>query len=74
MTVATKYESWIEKADAKLAEGTCADQGFTLNEVKKTETFPMIGDVEIQVFSKPAVGVSLYQVDYGVCAEATIDK
>lgn len=40
---------------------------------------PLIGDIEVSVFRKSSLkadadAISLYQVEYGVCAQATVEK
>jgi cathepsin B len=47
----TKYAKAAEKA---LEDGTCADQGYTTKTGTQTKSYPVIGDIVISTYSKPA--------------------
>jgi len=73
--IAKKYETYVEDFDKQLKEGTCADQGYTVEQAHKDVTVPFIGNIEVAMFAKSAVKavkdlsmVDLYQVELGVCA------
>jgi len=51
----TKYAKAAEKA---LQDGTCADQGYTTKTGTQTKSYPVIGDIVISTYSKPALQVS----------------
>jgi hypothetical protein len=77
ISIAKKYEQYVEKMDKELAEGTCASKGYSHLDKDEKKDIPMVGPVDIKFFSKPTLAedaVSLYQVEYGICAEASLDK
>jgi len=62
----TKYAKAAEKA---LQDGTCADQGYTVKTGTQTKSYPVIGDIVISTYSKPALAVS----EGGVPGEVFLD-
>merc|ERR1712166_1294171 len=48
----TKYAKAAEKA---LQDGTCADQGYTTKTGTQTKSYPVIGDIVISTYDKPAL-------------------
>merc|ERR1712166_204247 len=69
-TLPKKYESYAEKFDSDLKEGTCASQGYTVPEGSKDITVPFIGTIHTAQFEKPAVAadeqVTLYELAKGL--------
>merc|ERR1712137_870442 len=47
-----KYVSYAKKAEQSLQDGTCADQGFTVQTGKETKSYPIIGDIVITKYAK----------------------
>jgi len=45
----TKYAKLAEKA---LADGTCADQGYTVETSTSTKTYPIVGDIKVTTYSQ----------------------
>lgn len=79
ITIATKYEPYVEKMDKELKEGTCAKAGYDHLDKKEEKDIPMIGDVEIDFYSKSKKlqeedAVTLFQVEGPICAEASVPK
>jgi len=60
---------------AQFADGTCASVGYTHVDGEKKMDLPVVGEVDVELFSKPAdkVGeeVTLYVIR-GECGEATV--
>ena len=55
-----------------MTEGTCADQGYTVDDGHKAADIPFVGNVNFALYTKPKevkVGsnVSLYSVMDGIC-------
>jgi len=77
-TLPKKYESYAEKFDSDLKEGTCASQGYTVPEGSKDITVPFIGTIHTAQFEKPAVAadeqVTLYELAKGLCGQTSISK
>ena len=76
-TLPKKYESYAQKFDKELKEGTCAAQGYTVADGAKDINVPFIGTIHTAEFKKPALAaandvVSLYQVEFGICAEVDV--
>ena len=60
---------------AGLVEGNCANEGYTHEDGKKDIQVPVLGDIEVALYSKTsysATGVTLFKIEYGECGEATI--
>jgi len=79
-TLDAKYES-AAISFAGLKEGTCASQGYTVDEGTTVEQVPVIGSVTVHKYSKAAeietvaVGsdVTLYKISGDECGESTLD-
>merc|ERR1711865_928878 len=56
----TKYAKAAEKA---LQDGTCADQGYTTKTGTQTKSYPVIGDVVISTYDKPALQSAVSAVE-----------
>merc|ERR1711865_1005400 len=70
----TKYAKAAEKA---LQDGTCADQGYTTKTGTQTKSYPVIGDIVISTYDKPALEsgdtCSLYEIADGSCGQSDLD-
>merc|ERR1712028_192737 len=64
----TKYAKAAEKA---LADGNCADQGYTVKTGTQTKSYPVIGDIVITTYDKAALAAtdtcSLFEIADGSC-------
>merc|ERR1711865_1116395 len=69
----TKYAKAAEKA---LADGNCADQGYTVKTGTQTKSYPIIGDIVITTYSKgftAADSCSLYQIQDDSCGQSDLN-
>merc|ERR1712028_171378 len=48
---------YAKAAQKGLADGTCADQGYTVQTGTKTKHYPVIGDIVIATYEKASLGV-----------------
>merc|ERR1711998_572852 len=46
------YVKYAKAAEKSLQDGTCADQGYTVQTGTQTKTYPVIGDIVITTYSK----------------------
>merc|ERR1711959_131514 len=46
------YVKYAKAAEKGLQDGTCADQGYTVQGEQQTRTYPVIGDIVITTYSK----------------------
>merc|ERR1711924_499826 len=46
------YVKYAKAAEKGLADGTCADQGYTVQTGTQTKSYPVIGDIVITTYSK----------------------
>merc|ERR1739848_174299 len=53
------YVKYAKAAEKGLADGTCADQGYTVQTGTQTKTYPVIGDIVITTYSKPSLDVGM---------------
>jgi hypothetical protein len=71
------YVKYAKAAEQGLADGTCADQGYTEKTGTQTKSYPVIGDIVISTYSKPALSVadtcSLYEIADGSCGQSDLD-
>merc|ERR1711998_614785 len=51
------YVKYAKAAEKALADGTCADQGYTVQTGTQTKSYPVIGDIVISTYSKPSLAV-----------------
>jgi len=72
-------DSWIEpmlEKYAQFVDGTCASVGYTHVDGEKKMNLPVVGEVDVELFSKPANKVgeeaTLYRVIQGECGEANV--
>merc|ERR1712070_1173255 len=61
-----------------LADGTCADQGYTVKTGEQTMSVPVIGDIKVTMYSKGATlasgeTCSLFQIDGDTCGQSDLD-
>jgi hypothetical protein len=52
------YVKYAKAAEKGLADGTCADQGYTVQTGTQTKSYPVIGDIVITTYSKPSLKVA----------------
>merc|ERR1712048_962995 len=70
------YVKYAKAAEPGLADGTCADQGYTVPTGTQTRTYPIIGDITISTFSKGLEAkdtCSLYQISDGSCGQSDLN-
>ena len=70
IVVSADYEKYVEEF-AGFSEGTCADQGYKHADGTKSITVPIVGTVTVALYDnilEDVAMVSLYQVEYGICA------
>ena len=72
-TIASQYDQYLEKF-AHFAVGTCSSQGYTHEDGTKTVDIPVVGDVTLSLYSKPAFkdNATLFRIADGECGEATL--
>merc|ERR1712224_832714 len=46
------YVKYAKAAESGLADGTCADQGYSVKTGEQTKSYPVIGDIVITTYSK----------------------
>merc|ERR1712048_640517 len=70
------YVKYAKAAEKALADGTCADQGYTIQTGTQTRTYPIIGDIVITTYSKGLEAkdtCSLYQIADGSCGQSDLN-
>merc|ERR1712179_10923 len=70
------YVKFANAAETGLADGTCADQGYTVQTGTQTKTYPIIGDIVITTYSKGLEvedTCSLFQIADGSCGQSDLD-
>merc|ERR1712130_1054335 len=70
------YVKYAKAAEKGLADGTCADQGYTVQTGTQTKTYPIIGDIVITTYSKGLAAkdtCSLFQIADGSCGQSDLD-
>merc|ERR1711966_483361 len=74
------YVKYAKAAEKSLADGTCASQGYTVKGSTQVKSYPIIGDITITTYSKPATPVkqffnicSLYEIHGDVCAQSDMN-
>jgi len=77
-TLPKKYESYAQKFDSDLKEGTCAAQGYTVPDGAKDIKVPFIGTIKTAEFKKAVAVedemVTLYELAGSVCGQSTLNK
>jgi len=70
------YTKYAKAAEPGLADGTCADQGYTVQTGTQTKTYPIIGDIVITTYSH-GIGAeescSLFEIADGSCGQSDLD-
>merc|ERR1712195_30302 len=71
------YTKYAKAAEKTLQDGTCADQGYTTKTGTQTKSYPVIGDIVISTYTKPALQsgdtCSLYEIADGSCGQSDLD-
>merc|ERR1712014_424662 len=70
------YVKYAKAAEKGLADGTCADQGYTVKTGTQTKTYPVIGDIVITTYDQGFAAkdtCSLYQIADGSCGQSDLD-
>merc|ERR1739845_238463 len=71
------YVKYAKAAEKGLQDGTCADQGYTVQTGTQTKTYPIIGDITITTYSKGLSSSSDIDCSKATCQEActcSLDK
>jgi len=68
------YTKYAKLAEKSLADGTCADQGYTIETSTSTKTYPIVGDIKVTTYSQglEADTCSLFAITYGNCFETEL--
>ena len=68
------YTKYAKLAEKSLADGTCADQGYTIETSTSTKTYPIVGDIEITTYSQglKADTCSLFAITGYSCSESKL--
>merc|ERR1711941_90672 len=59
-----------------MGDGTCADQGYTVQTGTQTKTYPIIGDITVTTYSKglsSADTCSLFEIADGSCGQSDLN-
>merc|ERR1712137_128621 len=70
------YVKYAKAAEKGLADGTCADQGYTHQTGTQTKTYPIIGDIVITTYDQALAAqdtCSLYEIADGSCGQSDLD-
>merc|ERR1712046_323945 len=70
------YVKYAKAAEKGLADGSFADQGYTVETGTQTRTYPIIGDIVITTYSKGLEAMdtcSLYQIADGSCGQSDLN-
>merc|ERR1711916_285833 len=70
------YTKYAKAAEKGLADGTCADNGYSVKTGTQTKTYPMIGDIVITTYSKGlevADTCSLFEIKDDACGQSDLD-
>merc|ERR1712226_97038 len=71
------YIKYAKAAEKGLADGTCADQGYTVQTGTQTKSYPIIGDIVITTYSKGLSSSADIDCSTATCQEActcSLDK
>ena len=72
-----KYTIYAMDAEKSLQDGTCSNQGYTVKGEVTTKSYPVIGDITITEYTKPAMLVqdtcSLYAINGDTCDQSDLD-
>merc|ERR1712085_216323 len=68
------YTKYAKLAEKSLADGTCADQGYTIETGTTTRSYPIVGDIKITTYSQGLASevdtCSLFAITGDSCAES----
>merc|ERR1712113_751583 len=70
------YVKYAKAAEKGLQDGTCADNGYSVQTGTQTKTYPVIGDIVITTYSKgfaAADTCSLYQIADDECGQSDLN-
>merc|ERR1712139_501928 len=70
------YVKYAKAAEKGLADGTCVDQGYTVQTGTQTKSYPVIGDIVITTYSKgfaAADTCSLYEIADDQCGQSDLN-
>merc|ERR1711988_264483 len=70
------YVKYAKAAESGLADGTCADNGYSVKTGTQTKSYPIIGDIVITTYSKGlavADTCSLFQIADGQCGQSDLN-
>jgi uncharacterized beta-barrel protein YwiB (DUF1934 family) len=72
-----QYVKYAKLAEKALQDGTCASQGYTVKGTSETRTYPVVGNITITHYSKPAIALkascSLYEITGADCGQSDLD-
>merc|ERR1712139_91024 len=73
-----KYTKYAKAAEKSLQDGTCASQGYTVKGSTETKHYPVVGDITITKYTKPASMAvsdtcSLYAIQGSTCGQSDLD-
>merc|ERR1711957_806223 len=71
------YTKYAKLAEKSLADGTCADQGYTIETSTSTKHYPIVGDIKVTTYSqgvesKAPDTCSLFAISGDSCNEAEL--
>merc|ERR1719329_2089864 len=69
------YVKYAKAAEKGLADGTCADHGYSVKTGTQTKTYPIIGDIVVTTYSQglEADTCSLYEIADGSCGQSDLN-
>merc|ERR1711953_864642 len=70
------YVKYAKAAEKALQDGTCADQGYSVETGTQTKSYPVIGDIVITTYSKGLAAAdtcSLFQIADDQCGQSDLD-
>merc|ERR1711939_507631 len=71
-----QYVKYAKAAEKGLADGTCADNGYSVKTGEQTKTYPIIGDIVITTYSKGlavADTCSLFEIADDQCGQSDLN-
>merc|ERR1711937_1000462 len=70
------YVKFAKAAEKSLQDGTCADQGYTVQTGQETKSYPIIGDIVITKYAKGLATqdtCSLFAIDGDTCSQSDLN-
>jgi len=70
------YVKFAKAAEKSLQDGTCADQGYSVQTGQETKSYPIIGDIVITKYAKGLVSqdtCSLFAIDGDTCGQSDLN-